>query len=384
MRGAVLIFLACSNADDCKQGSRCTTGHAVNVSNATGACVHNPFYPQTKVCEVCSDCHKQWPSCPCCATVYDEANACAMCLVDSEYSLQHCGNLPVSYDCDKTQEEDACVAKPGTGGMYPTKADCTAKCSFRYDCLAKPSYACQKSATGRFNLSECHAQCHAPGPAPTPKPAPTPPPAPVPCIGKSERLAIGDCKIWQKAFDTWGGTDWKHCADSRADPCGCSWEDTTVGGVTCFGLQHTTTIRAIVLPNIRITGTIPSQIWQFSALVSLQLNDNGLTGTIPVELSNSRALNIISLYGNHLTGRVPSFPRFINPVDNACCLTTSISPSGNSKSNHNHFRCPLPSNAWKCTCGESGGPTISGVTCDNTSTTAEIRDQRTAGNELVY
>jgi hypothetical protein len=62
MYRALLCLVMRASADDCLGGSQCTAGTALNISNATGACVHNPFYPGTKVCEVCSDCHKQWPS----------------------------------------------------------------------------------------------------------------------------------------------------------------------------------------------------------------------------------------------------------------------------------------------------------------------------------
>jgi hypothetical protein len=108
--------LVCVYSQACNEGSQCTQGIALNITNATGACVHNPFFPDTKVCGVCSDCHKQYPGCPCCNPVYDSASSCANCFVDDPYALAKCGNHAVSYTCDKTEELDPCVATPGKSG----------------------------------------------------------------------------------------------------------------------------------------------------------------------------------------------------------------------------------------------------------------------------
>jgi hypothetical protein len=225
----------------CDLGSQCTQGTPLNISNSTGACVHNPFYPGTKVCEVCSDCHTKYPSCPCCNPVYDDPEACALCLVDDAYALAKCGNHPVSYNCDKTEELDPCVAKPGKGGTYQTLAECRSKCAFSYSCFNQntcqkaatgstgpfanmtsckkgchpplvptfncvaPNYTCEEAAPGTkgqySNVSQCHASCKAP-----------------PCKGS---LTPSECGHWQSFYDALNGPHWARCSDKRDDPCAC-------------------------------------------------------------------------------------------------------------------------------------------------------------------
>jgi hypothetical protein len=37
----VIVYV---HAQACDEGSQCTQGSALNITNATGACVHNPFF----------------------------------------------------------------------------------------------------------------------------------------------------------------------------------------------------------------------------------------------------------------------------------------------------------------------------------------------------
>jgi hypothetical protein len=163
-RALSLVWLVLAGADECNEGSTCTQGTALNVTNATGVCTKtNPFYPGTKVCEVCSDCHKKWPGCPCCVSVYDEPNACANCLVRDPYTIAKCGNHVVSYECDKTLESNPCVATPGKGGTFPTLGQCQASCSLSFNCVNDQCTKAPSTTPGKYpNLTSCSEVCGKP------------------------------------------------------------------------------------------------------------------------------------------------------------------------------------------------------------------------------
>ena len=54
-----------------------------------------------------------------------------------------------------------------------------------------------------------------------------------------------------------------------------------------------------------LTGPMPPELGQLSALTSLDLSDNELTGSIPPELGQLSALESLFLSGNELTGPIP-------------------------------------------------------------------------------
>ena len=53
-------------------------------------------------------------------------------------------------------------------------------------------------------------------------------------------------------------------------------------------------------------GSIPADLGNLTALISLNLVDNSLTGAIPAELGNLAALRILWLHENDLTGSISS------------------------------------------------------------------------------
>lgn len=62
---------------------------------------------------------------------------------------------------------------------------------------------------------------------------------------------------------------------------------------------------ALDLTTIGLSGQIPPELGQLSALQSLHLYGNELTGRIPEELSRLGNLTILDLGGNRLTGEIP-------------------------------------------------------------------------------
>jgi hypothetical protein len=96
---------------------------------------------------------------------YDDPSSCARCLVTDPYHVVNCGNHPVSYDCDKTEENDPCKPRLGTGGTYKTLAECRASCSFSYICQKVPSKGneCHKAPDGTPGSypgkNKCEAAC---------------------------------------------------------------------------------------------------------------------------------------------------------------------------------------------------------------------------------
>ena len=64
-----------------------------------------------------------------------------------------------------------------------------------------------------------------------------------------------------------------------------------------------------------LSGTIPSELGNLTALTSLHLSGNNLNGTIPTELGNLTALTSLSLFWNQLRGIIPT------ELDNLTALT---------------------------------------------------------------
>ena len=59
------------------------------------------------------------------------------------------------------------------------------------------------------------------------------------------------------------------------------------------------------LDDNQLSGSIPKELGQLSALTDLQLNDNQLSGSIPKELGQLSALKDLRLHKNQLSGSIP-------------------------------------------------------------------------------
>jgi hypothetical protein len=71
-------------------------------------------------------------------------------------------------------------------------------------------------------------------------------------------------------------------------------------------LGNLTALQILVLAGNQLTGSIPPELGNLTALTALSLCDNQLTGTVPPELGNLTALQYLALYSNQLTGSLPS------------------------------------------------------------------------------
>ena len=77
----------------------------------------------------------------------------------------------------------------------------------------------------------------------------------------------------------------------------CDW-----AGVGCQSRDET----SLEYVNIALTGTIPSEIGELTALKEFIFFNNALTGTIPTEIGSLTALTYIYININELTGPIPS------------------------------------------------------------------------------
>jgi hypothetical protein len=174
------------------------------------------------------------------------------------------------------------------------------------------------------------------------------PAAPATCIGMSKDLPPAECAAWMDLYDATGGTNWAAPFNGcRLDPCN-AWDGQ---GVLCSE-GH---IRVVVLAKAGLVGTLPASLLNMTELTDLFLSDNTLNGSIPESLASLAHLKVLHLISNRLVGRVPALP-FAQYTD--CCIQFS---------GKNHFACPLPPNAEKCT-GPNG---TCNLTCSSTPTSAD-------------
>ena len=121
-------------------------------------------------------------------------------------------------------------------------------------------------------------------------------------------------------YDSTDGDNWnKNIGWLRsADPC--SWREVTCSsghvvrleivlndltGSIPAELGNLTALQYLGLGWNQLTGTIPAELGNLTDLRYLSLNANDLTGSIPAELGNLTALGTLSLEGNNLTGSIP-------------------------------------------------------------------------------
>ena len=66
------------------------------------------------------------------------------------------------------------------------------------------------------------------------------------------------------------------------------------------------TFKILFLNNNQLSGAIPTQLGNLTALIDLHLNNNQLSGSIPTELGNLTALRDLRLNDNQLSGTIPT------------------------------------------------------------------------------
>ena len=95
------------------------------------------------------------------------------------------------------------------------------------------------------------------------------------------------------------GVNWTKQANWLTGPLD-TWQGVSVsnGRVVSLNLDN--------LPSVGLTGMLPSELADLTALTSLDLTNNQLTGTLPISWSSLISLNDMYLSNNHFTGSLPS------------------------------------------------------------------------------
>ena len=106
-----------------------------------------------------------------------------------------------------------------------------------------------------------------------------------------------ECEALVALYNSTDGDNW-----TKNDGWLLSADMCSPSGVACLGGR----VVVISLPINNLTGSIPAELGNLTALTTLQLNDNNLTGSIPAELGNLTALAGLFLESNELSGPIPA------------------------------------------------------------------------------
>ncbi len=117
---------------------------------------------------------------------------------------------------------------------------------------------------------------------------------PYDCAAQGEVPQI-ECEALVALYNTTGGDSWTNTTNWITGAIS-TWHGITVSG------GH---ITQVIISNNNLTGTIPPEFGNLSALRVLWLFTNQLTGEIPPELGNLTSLVQLSLFRNQLTGEIP-------------------------------------------------------------------------------
>jgi Leucine-rich repeat (LRR) protein len=96
-------------------------------------------------------------------------------------------------------------------------------------------------------------------------------------------------------------TSWRNAANTDFAPAGteCTWY-----GVICDGLAAH--VSGLTLDDNHVTGAIPPEIGDLTALTTLLLRRNGVSGSIPPAVWSLTGLVTLALGSNYLTGSLPA------------------------------------------------------------------------------
>ncbi|KAH9698780.1 protein kinase domain-containing protein [Citrus sinensis] len=126
-------------------------------------------------------------------------------------------------------------------------------------------------------------------------------------------------------------------------------------------LGNLSSLQTLVLSHNWFSGTIPKEIGNLTKLKELRLRYNKLQGEIPEELGNLAELEVLVLNNNLLTGTIPA------SIFNLSSISTGLDFSNNSLTgsfpddmceglprlkglyvSYNQFKGPIPNNLWHC------------------------------------
>ena len=110
--------------------------------------------------------------------------------------------------------------------------------------------------------------------------------------------AASDREALMVLFDNCGGAAWTNNTNWGSGEALSSWEGVEV--------DERGRVRRLQLGEIGMSGVIPDEIGNLTALERLDLSGNHLIGCIPIQLSQLTALSDLALLDNDLTGGIPS------------------------------------------------------------------------------
>lgn len=87
----------------------------------------------------------------------------------------------------------------------------------------------------------------------------------------------------------------------RSHPCANKWP-----GIVCDDYTESGVVISISLPNVRVRGHLPPELFFLTGLEYLDLAHNMLTGTLPTAVGDLTALKHLDISGNSITGELPS------------------------------------------------------------------------------
>ena len=105
------------------------------------------------------------------------------------------------------------------------------------------------------------------------------------------------CEALVALYENTNGPSWTNDSNWLATTSPCTWF-----GISCDGSN----VVSISMPDNGLSGTLPVELGNLSALENLLLYSNALTGSIPTQLGNLSSLESLSLNNNALSGAIPS------------------------------------------------------------------------------
>jgi|GEM_PF-2905784 len=97
-------------------------------------------------------------------------------------------------------------------------------------------------------------------------------------------------------YNSAGGAAWTHQEQWLSGPV-ASWYGVTVEGDR---------VTALALRNNNLSGPLPSEIGQLTALKELWLDNNRISGSLPASLGQLSQLRLLIMHYNNLTGCIPA------------------------------------------------------------------------------
>jgi Leucine-rich repeat (LRR) protein/PKD repeat protein len=150
---------------------------------------------------------------------------------------------------------------------------------------------------------------------------PNQPNAPTAFCDDVTEIPLQECQTLEALYYSTGGDNWTNNTNWLVTNTPSDWYGVTVssGNVSIIAfwnnnltgsipaeLGNLTALQFLNLPISQLTGSIPTELGNLTALQGLNLSHNQLTGSIPPELGNLTVLEELNLTANQFTGSIPA------------------------------------------------------------------------------